>query len=213
MDTCIPAIIVEWDGVKAVVRPIVKFIYKDGSSIPSPEIHDVPVITPATAYAGIKLPVAVGDKVMLHICDRDIQDLLFNQSTAGLGDVVSKPPTKRTNNITDAIAYTGFQSLDDIIPSDEDVWIFNNKDTTNYNHIRLKSDGSIETVTTGVKITQTSSGTITIDADTSISINTPSLSVDGDVSVTGDVVASGISLAGHVHGGVESGGSITNPPS
>lgn len=47
----------------------------------------------------------------------------------------------------------------------------------------------------------------------SITINAPAgLVINNDVTVSGDVVASGISLVNHVHGGVESGGSTTSAP-
>jgi hypothetical protein len=47
----------------------------------------------------------------------------------------------------------------------------------------------------------------------SITINAPAgLTINNDVTVSGDVVASGISLVSHVHGGVESGGSTTSTP-
>jgi phage baseplate assembly protein gpV len=38
------------------------------------------------------------------------------------------------------------------------------------------------------------------------------LYVDGDIEVTGDVVASGISLVHHTHGGVQQGGANTKEP-
>ena len=205
MNSAIPGIIKEWDGKKATIRPLIKIQYLDGSSLPAPEILDVPVITPATAYAGIKVPITVGDKVMLHICDRDIQDLLFNKETSGLEDRGdSSPPTKRTNNITDAVAYAGFQSLDDMIPSDEDLWIFNNRNKPNYSCIKIKSDGSIELVTNSSSIIQKADGEIDIQAS--------QINITGDVIVDGDVTANGVSLTNHTHGGVRSGSSNTSPP-
>jgi phage baseplate assembly protein V len=42
--------------------------------------------------------------------------------------------------------------------------------------------------------------------------NCPKITQDGDIVVTGDVVANGISLHDHVHGGVQSGGSTTGAP-
>ena len=38
------------------------------------------------------------------------------------------------------------------------------------------------------------------------------LFIDGDVEVTGDVTASGVSLVHHTHGGVQSGGASTEEP-
>lgn len=37
--------------------------------------------------------------------------------------------------------------------------------------------------------------------------------INGTLRVTGDVIASGVSLVSHVHGGVSPGGASTNPPS
>jgi hypothetical protein len=49
--------------------------------------------------------------------------------------------------------------------------------------------------------------------DGSLTINAPAgININGNVTVSGDVVASGISLVNHVHGGVESGGSTTSTP-
>ena len=47
--------------------------YIDGSQIDMTTIGNVQVITPGTALAGLKMPIRVGDKVVLHIQDRDIQ--------------------------------------------------------------------------------------------------------------------------------------------
>lgn len=55
---------------------------------------------------------------------------------------------------------------------------------------------------------------IELKQDKTIVITAPNgLIINNDVTVNGDVVASGISLVNHVHGGVESGGSDTAPPS
>lgn len=61
--------------------------------------------------------------------------------------------------------------------------------------LRLKNDGSVELISVG-----------------EISSSAPMWRHTGDIHVTGDVVASGISLTTHVHGGVTSGGSNTSGP-
>lgn len=58
--------------------------------------------------------------------------------------------------------------------------------------------------------TSTVHGDVTINGN--LAVNGDSIST-GNFTTSGDVVASGISLATHVHGGVESGGDTTNPPS
>ncbi|WP_294033077.1 hypothetical protein [uncultured Moraxella sp.] len=60
-------------------------------------------------------------------------------------------------------------------------------------------------------------GAVTVSAS-SVTINAPSITLNGDVSVTGtvvavgDVVGAGVSLSTHTHGGVESGGKRTSGP-
>lgn len=61
-------------------------------------------------------------------------------------------------------------------------------------------------------------GTITMNAPNGITLTTPTLTqngnlqVNGTITASGDVVGNGISLDNHVHGGVQSGGSITGAP-
>jgi hypothetical protein len=166
--SCLPAVITKYDGVRANVRPLVKLRYKDGSNIDFPEIYGVQVITQGTAFAGIKMPVRVGDKVVLHIADRDIQKLLNGSTTAGLGDTGSvESPTQRKHNISDAIAYTGFYSMDSVKTDPEyDLWIFNNDDSDSYNHVRLKQNGDIEVKTKISTMLLEKEGDISLQNDT-----------------------------------------------
>lgn len=143
MWSSLPAVIEEYDPItnKATVRCLVKMRYVDGSQTVFPPIYNVPVITPATAFAGMKLPVKAGDKVVLHIQDRDIQILLHTETTKGLGkELNAKCETARQHNLTDCIAYTGFGSFDSVLPSDYDVWIFNNYAESYPNEDALKLD-------------------------------------------------------------------------
>ena len=164
--SCLPAILTSFNGVTGTVRPLIKIHYKDGSHIDFPEIQKVQVITPCTAFAGMRLPVRVGDKVILHIADRDIQKLLNKTTTAGLEDPESQiSQTRRFHNISDAIAYTGFSSHDSVHFEQEyryDTWIFNNKDSESdsYNHIRLKQNGDIEVKTLKATVTLEKGGDI-----------------------------------------------------
>lgn len=62
------------------------------------------------------------------------------------------------------------------------------------------------------------SGTVNLKVDGTVNITAPTTNIKGDVNVTGlvtvtkDVIGGGISLKNHVHGGVQSGGSLTSPP-
>jgi len=55
-------------------------------------------------------------------------------------------------------------------------------------------------------------GSVEIEATTILLQPSVRVRVDGDVEVTGDVVAGGVSLRGHRHGGVAAGGGLTGPP-
>lgn len=61
-------------------------------------------------------------------------------------------------------------------------------------------------------------GTITIGAPNGITLTTPTLTqngnlqVNGNITASGDVIGNGISLDNHIHGGVQSGGSMTGAP-
>lgn len=53
---------------------------------------------------------------------------------------------------------------------------------------------------------------IEITSPTKVKIIAPTTEIDGDVDVSGDVTANGISLTMHTHGGVQSGSSTTGQP-
>lgn len=195
-DSCLPGILTSYDGKKGNVRPLISIRMVDGSYAPFPEVEDVPIISPATAFSGIKLPIRVGDKVVLHMADKDIQTLLFDKSTAGLDDPENAlPPTNRAHNLSDAVAYTGFQSLDDMIPTDEDVWIFNNTDSDSYNHIRVKGDGSIEVKTLNA------TGTLDKNGDIEFQNNTCSLKMTdlGNISLNNTIASTVMNPLGNIH--------------
>ena len=82
--------------------------------------------------------------------------------------------------------------------------------------IVMKRGRKIE-VTAGAEITATAP-VVKVEASTKVTLTTPlvemtqDLSVGGSVSVVGDVVADGISLTTHAHGGVTPGGGNTGVP-
>ena len=56
------------------------------------------------------------------------------------------------------------------------------------------------------------SGEVVIVAPNKLTVTSPKVTFSGDVSVTGDADIGGISFAGHVHGGVQTGGDTTSTP-
>lgn len=191
--SCIPAVIKVYSNSRATVLPLVKAKFSDGSTLELPEIHDVPVITPCTAFAGLKLPVRVGDKVVLHICDRDIQHLLRVAKTEGLSQTEpSSPSLRRLHDMSDAVAYTGFFSDSASKPDTYDVWIFNNDDSDSMNHIRLKQNGDVEVRTNKATVTLEKEGTIQLKNDNA----TATFDASGEISLSNAVSSLVMDIAG-----------------
>jgi phage baseplate assembly protein V len=92
-------------------------------------------------------------------------------------------------------------------------------------HVYLKKDGlEIDakgqpvTIVNASDITATASGNLTFNIGGTVTVNAAAVQincnvgVDGQVDVTGDAIAAGISLDHHVHGGVKAGGDNTAGP-
>ncbi len=107
---CAPGIVVSYDSTtqSASVQPSLmrKYNAPSGADIPAvplPQINMVPVVFPATATSWVRLPVAVGDQVMLHFSDRSL-DLWW--TSGGIVD----PEIPHKFSLTDAIAVPGLRS-------------------------------------------------------------------------------------------------------
>lgn len=89
-------------------------------------------------------------------------------------------------------------------------------------HVRIGMAGgsAVLTIAPSGAVSLTTKSTFDVDAQGAVTIKTPLATVDtptahftGNVNVDGDVVASGVSLVHHVHGGILRGGALTDPPS
>ena len=76
--------------------------------------------------------------------------------------------------------------------------------------LTIAPSGSI-TITTESTVSIDAAGAVTVKA-ASVTLDTPQTHITGDVTVDGDVVASGISLVNHVNTGVIPGGGNSGPP-
>lgn len=154
-------------------------------SAPLPLLTDVPVIFPRGGGCTITFPVKAGDECLVVFSDRFID---FWWQNGG----IQEPVDPRQHDLSDAFAFVGPQSQ------------------------AQKISGII---TTSVQVrTDDGSSFIELMQGGNVNITTPLLTVNGNVQVngsvtsTGDQVAKGISQAGHVHSGVQSGGSKTGGP-
>lgn len=204
--TCLPAVIESFNptnqlcSVKIQIKRKIKL--QDGSIVSRdiPVLADLPLIFLNVKNFAITLPVQSGDECLVFFSERDID----NWHASGK---VSDPRTARRFDFSDGFVLTGVTStpkkLDSYSATDLEIRMKNNQ-----SKIILKESGDI-TLENETKITL-KSPQIILDGETEV---TKTLKVDEDITADGDVTAGSISLQNHVHGGVQSGGSNTGPPS
>lgn len=221
-NTCIPAIVEEYDREKNVVtvQPAISEAIAGGKYIERAKLK-APVFQPAGGGFVLSFPLKKGDTGWLIACDRDIS--LFKQQKTKIN-----PNTYRTHSFEDSFFIpdfvNGFKPDNDmkdclvLSRTDKSSKLVIGKDSINLlsgtAQTELKSlvskikEISIEGNTIKIKMEK-----IEITADIAIKGN---VEVNGDIkasSVSADSVeASGISLSSHIHGGVEAGSSTTGEP-
>lgn len=188
VNTTVPGTIVSYDAGRnrAVVRPSLPKRLADGTELPAPDVHEVPVQW-MTAAGGVRFtfPVRAGDTVTLHFAQRSLDEWLNGESGA--------PQDPRRFDLTDAVAVPGSPAALSGVDPD---------------NIVLSMEGSTVTIEPGgtVRIKTTK---VVIEAPNAEL--TGSWKVGGDVVVDGDVRAGTVSLRQHRH--LASGGSgIGGPP-
>lgn len=142
VNTAIPGRVEKYDATtrKADVQPLIKESYADGTILSQPVITNVPVVMPSTSGAGLALPVAVGDLVLLVFSQRSIDLWAATGGETTAEDV-------RMHSMSDAIAIAG---LFDFTVSHSDgngVVLYNGAVK-----IRLTSDGKVAIGTVAVEL-------------------------------------------------------------
>ena len=224
--TSIPGYILEWTPPYAKVQIGIK----SKNLATKDEQPRAPIVNVIPVFAGgdfeLQFEIKTGDECLIIFSQRCIEQ--WNQ-TGGVA-VMGKD---NVLSMTDAYCIVGLKS----VKKRESVSYVNNgirlfsKD--NY-YVWLKNDNSVEIKATDVDVT---CNNLTADASTNAEIKAPTIKLDGNVTitqnlqldgkmdgaggvsmengkvtVTDDVVADGISVKSHVHGGVQSGGSNTQGP-
>ncbi|WP_066733530.1 Gp138 family membrane-puncturing spike protein [Cupriavidus sp. D384] len=98
--TCLPGVIVSYDGACAVVRPALPKQLANGTALAPPQIVQVPVCWPAGDVAGrqalISVPLRQGDPVKLSFSERALENWLAGADSA--------PDDPRQFDLSDAFA-------------------------------------------------------------------------------------------------------------
>lgn len=192
---------VSGDGKTVVVTQLVSGFSGDGQTIPNGKIYNVPVwILQRGSSAVVMTPVA-GDIGVILCCDRDI-------STVKHARKESPPASSRNHNECDAIYLGGCLNNDPL------------------QYVKFSDDG-IDIVSP--LVVNIDAPSIYINGSSKLSLNSPNIILNGEVSqgagsnagnfnfagnitAKGEVTGKGINLSSHVHGGVESGDSDTQGP-
>ena len=203
MRVAMPGIIQSFDpdAVTCTVEVALRGIVGDGSTELKPLV-DVPVIFPRGGGCTLTFPVKEGDECLLIFADRCID---FWWQSGGVQETVDP----RQHDLSDAFAIVGPQSQAQKISCI----------STSAAQLRT-DDGSAKLTATAEGGTTITSPTITLNGNVTINGNLSqgmgesggTATMLGPVTVTNDVTASGISVATHKHGGVQTGGGTTGGP-
>lgn len=181
----------------------------------------VPVFILGGGGISATFPFGEGDECLVIFNDREIDNWLIS------GGINSVPTTQRVHDLSDGMCFIGFRSF----PRSLNGYSTNSAQLRTDNgetYVEVTQAGVVNAVSpTSINLTAPE---VNINASTSVTIDTPvetitgtlnventgsetePFTVNGNMEVTGDVVASGVSLVNHVHSGVQSGGSDTGPP-
>lgn len=132
--TTMPGSIEKYDGKRiASVKPNVQRRLADGTYLELPVIEEVPVLFLGSSDFSFTYPLKKGDPVMIHFCERSIEEWLQSGTE-------SKPEDLRRFSLTDAIAVPGLYNDKAKFPesNNKDVDIIYKNAT-----IKLKPDGTI----------------------------------------------------------------------
>lgn len=188
-------------GDQVSVKPMVEGFTGAGDRIPKTEIYGVPVWRLQRGASAVIMPPVVGDIGMIAICDRDISGIKATKES-------SMPGSSRTHNYADAIYLGGVLNAS---PSQ---------------YVRFRDDGIDVVSPLAITIT---APVVEVNADTSLTLNSASIVMNGPVSqgdgsyagdfkfkgnitAEGEVTGKGIKLSDHVHTGVQTGSGSTGKP-
>ena len=130
--TPLPAIILSYDADTqlATVQPLIKQIYKDGSTQDLPEVYGVPIWTPRTAYSGLMLPVKKGDKILLIFTMRSLDNLLETDISGYIAPEQVDPEDNKFKDYSFCVGLAGFHDENSAIGTNGDVRLLNNWEGT-----------------------------------------------------------------------------------
>lgn len=231
--TALPAIIRSYNPTErtCTAEPAVQCRFRDQVGnwnwIKIPILEDVPVCFPGGGGYSLTFPVRAGDECLLVFSARCLDG--WWQSGG-----VQIPPDLRLHDLSDAVAYVGLKSkfeAEKIEPASITGTQLTDDAQENLIDItegvitlravtKVIIDAPLTQVLHALEVygpaqffdTATVTGLFSYLNGIAGFTGTGSNVLDGTITVTDDVIAGGISLVMHTHGGVDPGGSNTAPP-
>lgn len=236
MYTSLPCIVIAvrdgLNGQMVDIQPTINQKFKDGTVKERPQVLGVPVSFPVSSTAGFTFPIKVGSTGIAVFSMRNMDGWKagngrpaspMNFAKMDKGDAMFipgiQPPGSAVNNPAKHV----------LVHDPADAVLFQNLGGVE-SEVRLKSDGSIEINTSNQPVVINCSDA-TINASTSVNINTPSMVIDadsttwigninlqgnlvqiGNYTITGIATFNGIPFNTHKHIGVTPGGGTSGTP-
>lgn len=195
VNVCLPGVIVAYDGTTATVRPAIPKQLANGETLSAPQIVRVPVCWPIAdgGKAMVTVPLKAGDPVKLTFSQRSLENWLSGSDQA--------PDDPRQFDLTDCFASPVMRPGTSADP--ENV-------TVQYGAGTLKIAPSGEMIITAPSLTI--NAPTTINGLLTYTEGMVGSGGENTASITGDVIANGVSLVSHTHRGVQPGSGNTGEP-
>jgi hypothetical protein len=166
-----------------------------------PLLRDCPVCWQGGGGAIATFPIAEGDECLVVFAARNI-DSWFKNGSAAPG-ALWDPPSGRMHDLSDGFALVGVRSMPNAFDIDPANASLQSVDGTAYFKLNPTTKSIAAVAPGGITlngVTIDASGNIVMPADSTLS---------GDMD---DLLIGGVSLANHVHSGVQTGGGDSGPP-
>lgn len=213
--TALPCIVVSFDAAKMTcsLKPAIKAKRTDQKGIETwielPVLVDVPVVFQSAGGYSLTFPVKAGDEALAVFSSRCI-DTWWDTSA------VSVQPDMRMHDLSDAFALIGPRSRPRALSPAVHAGGLEMRKDDGSAYLRLNDNGNVVVVTSAnVDVTAANA---TVTASGQINLTAPLVQINGNLAVSGTVVAQGnvtgqgVSLKTHTHSGVVPGGGTSGPP-
>lgn len=199
--TSMPAKVISVDNFSSNqtvdIQPQIVDTFKDNKNVELPPILDVPVAFPSAGGGILSFPIKVGDTVLAVFSQKSIEEWLDSRAD----NTSYTPSDKRSYSLNDAIAIPGlYTKVTNLNPNATDVELkFNNMS------IRLGADGNLYVdsdsqinIVSGGNTTIGVTGNLEATASGNIDLTAPTVNLNGNVNVSGDLVVTGDASANEV---------------